>query len=77
MFVLLSFTFGRWMRANEMPLPDRETELKRFGETGEFESQAAVGKTQNLEKPYNPRNLAFEVKASYRVPTGWADRFCR
>jgi hypothetical protein len=49
MFVLLSFTFGRWMRANEMPWPDRETELKRSGEAGKFEPQAAFGKTQNLE----------------------------
>ena len=60
-----------------MPWPDRETELKRFGETGKFEPQAAFGKTQNLEKPYNPRNLALEVKASDCVPIGWADRFCR
>lgn len=60
-----------------MPLPDCETELERFGETGEFESQAAFGKTQNLEKPYNPRNIALEVKALHHVLIGWADRFFR
>ncbi len=32
-----------------MPWPDRETELKRSGEAGKFEPQAAFGKAQNLE----------------------------